>query len=280
MVGWSFGNGHPYSWSGIVNGTNEYNSPYKIINNYLGKNYKSNFKNFKITHVWSQDIWISKSIARYSGIPVICKTLREMENCVDAVIIARDDYINNYKLAKKFLEAKVPIFFDKPIAIKVKSLENLYKKSNKIFTCSGLRYSNIFKKININKINKINFYTSKDWKKYAIHSIDPIVYRFNLFNQKYKVFLSKNKKEGNFFKLQFEKLQVFIFFSKGNPNLKFEFMNDGYKKILKFNDPLNSFLKSLKAFQRCVNFNDKYSTFQNQKYIINILEKMNKLYEQ
>ena len=111
MVGWSFGNGHPYSWSGIINGTSEYNSPYKIINSYLGKNYKSKFKNFKITHVWTQDYWISKSIARYSGIPVICKTLREMESSVDAVIIARDDYIHNYKLTKEFLEAKVPIFF-------------------------------------------------------------------------------------------------------------------------------------------------------------------------
>ena len=143
-----------------------------------------------------------------------------------------------------------------------------------------MRYSNIFNKIKIDKVNKINFYTSKDWKKYAIHAIDPVVHKFNLFNQRYKIFFSKNKKNENFFELHFEKIQVYIFLSKDNPNLKFEFINNKYKKILNFNDPLNSFSKSLKAFQTCVKLDNYYSTFENQKYIIKILESMSRLYEQ
>jgi hypothetical protein len=280
LVGWSFGNGHPYSWSGIINGTTNYNSPYKIINQYLGKNYKTQFNNFRITHVWTQNNLISKSIARYSGIPVVCNTLKEMKGLVDGLIIARDDYINNYNLTKEFLEAKVPIFFDKPIALNVKSLQNLYKESDKIFTCSGLRYSSIFEKININKIDRVNFYISKNWQKYAIHAIDPVVHKFKLFNQKYKVFRIKNsKKNKNFFRLCFKKIQVYIFLSNTELNLTFEFIKDKYKKVLNFNDPLNSFTKSLLEFKNCVNFDTNFSPLEEQKYIVEILEKMNQLDE-
>ena len=76
IIGISDGNGHPYSWSAIINGYNKNyidNCPYPIIIDYLKKNNppSKNFQNFKITHIWTQDINISKNIALIGNIPNI-----------------------------------------------------------------------------------------------------------------------------------------------------------------------------------------------------------------
>ena len=60
IIGFSKNNGHPYSFSAIVNGFNEVHFKkvgYPQILSYLKKKKKKEFfiKNLKITHAWSED---------------------------------------------------------------------------------------------------------------------------------------------------------------------------------------------------------------------------------
>ena len=61
LIGYSEGNGHPFSWSAIINGFNQkyLNScPYPSIREYLTheKNLNQTILNVNVTHVWTQNI--------------------------------------------------------------------------------------------------------------------------------------------------------------------------------------------------------------------------------
>jgi hypothetical protein len=61
ILGRSEGNGHPYSWSAIING--EYNEelmrscPFPVIYQYLSAQPKGNLgiEGARVTHIWAQD---------------------------------------------------------------------------------------------------------------------------------------------------------------------------------------------------------------------------------
>ena len=75
IIGISSGNGHPYSWSAIVNGYDKIEMKkcrFKVIPNYLMlyKNTPLN-KNIVISHIWTQNFKESAKIAKASKIPYI-----------------------------------------------------------------------------------------------------------------------------------------------------------------------------------------------------------------
>ena len=103
IIGYNKYNGHPYSFSAIINGYDKNHlikSGWKVINQYLSKRKKSEFgiKDVLVSHVWTQDLKYSKSIAKSSFIPNICKDIDDMVGKVDGVIIARDDWKSHLKL--------------------------------------------------------------------------------------------------------------------------------------------------------------------------------------
>jgi len=188
VIGMSSGNGHPYSWSAIMNGFDSFhmkNSEFPIIYEYLSKQlYPEDFiKDAKVTHIWTQDINLSKKISYASRIANVCHGLDDMIGAVDAILLARDDYENHFFFAKKFLENGIPIYIDKPIANSVNQARYIYSKQKfkgQIFTCSALRYSEelLLKKVdrkNIGKLKSIEAVVPKSWDKYSIHVIDPII---------------------------------------------------------------------------------------------------------
>ena len=74
----------------------------------------------------------------------------------------------------------------------------MQKYPGQLFTCSALKYSKEFnkdiKKLNIGKILKINAKISKDWEKYSIHIIEPLI---NLIPNKGKLIDYKFKRNQN-----------------------------------------------------------------------------------
>jgi len=187
MIGLSEGNGHPYSFSAILNGFNEEaftKSGWPGILKYLKKNnLPSNDKiDAKVEYIWTQDINLSKKIADSCYIPNIASHYLDFIGNIDAVIIARDDYKNHVKMAKEFLDYKIPVFIDKPLTLNFDELcyFESYLKSGLLMSCSGFRYceeldlwrSGIseFKNIKLLQATIIN-----GWNKYGIHMIDAIL---------------------------------------------------------------------------------------------------------
>jgi hypothetical protein len=189
IMGMSEGNGHPYSWSAIFNGFNAKKMsecPFPVIPDYLSKQiFPTDFLTNlgEVTHIWTQDIDLSKNIAESSNISNILLRPEEMIDKVDAVLLARDDAENHYQLALPFLEAGLPIFIDKPLAL---SLAEAYKilshqkYSDQVFTCSSLRYSEELmitedEKNSLAKIYHVEGTIMKKWDTYAVHLIEPII---------------------------------------------------------------------------------------------------------
>jgi len=188
IIGLSEGNGHPYSWSAIINGFNKdlmMDCGFPAIPDYLGQqNFpKDQIKNAEVSHIYTQDINLSKKIARTTFIQKVCSDYKEMIGEIDGLLLARDDANNHKKYAEPFLRAGIPIYIDKPMALSVDEANILFsmqKYEGQIFSCSALSYANELK-INKNDFDKIGQLlsikakTPKDWDKYAIHLIDPII---------------------------------------------------------------------------------------------------------
>lgn len=188
MIGFSDGNGHPYSWSAIFNGYDNKkmkDCKYPAIINYLKKQKfpEVQIKNAKVSHIWTQDKNLSNHISSASLIDNVEDDYLDLIGKVDAVILARDDAENHYKIAKPFLEAGLPIYIDKPLALsvtKAKKIINTQKYEGQIFSCSTMRYSSELKlskeqtKI-IGEIRSIHGFVQKSWDKYAVHIIEPII---------------------------------------------------------------------------------------------------------
>lgn len=188
IIGYSEGNGHPYSWSAIINGYNKeemLNCEYPIIIQYLEEEYtiNKNFKDVEVTNIWSQDNRYSTKIAKASKILKVNDNMEKLIEEVDAVILARDDYEYNLEFAKKILVTGKPLLIDKPISISVKdtiSILKMQQYKGQIFTCSGTRYSKSLE-LTSNEMNQIGRIliikakTPNNWDKYSIHVITPII---------------------------------------------------------------------------------------------------------
>jgi predicted dehydrogenase len=194
MIGSSQGNGHPYSFSAIVNGFNPKgmaDSGWEVIYNYLRERDASEFgfDGVSVTHVWTQDRNESKKIARASKIQYVADTVEELADQVDAVIIARDDYSTHYQLSKIFLNKNKFVFIDKPLSLNLSELQYFqkYLQEGKLMSCSAMRYAKELDNIRANlgafgKPKLIRGTSVKGMPKYGIHLLDGIfsVIKFNV----------------------------------------------------------------------------------------------------
>lgn len=186
LIGYNEGNGHPYSFSAIINGYNPEemcHCPYKVIYDYLQARPTAEIgiEDMEITYVWCPDSKIAENIARCTRIKHVVNSYEEMLNHVDAVIIARDDVDSHFPIAKFFLDRGRFVMVDKPLAVDVDQL-NYYKpflEKGKLFSCSGLRYKSEIRTSFYGKLNKemvlyANAFSVLDWKKYAIHVLEAV----------------------------------------------------------------------------------------------------------
>ena len=188
VIGSSEGNGHPYSWSAIFNGYDSVEMEkcgYPVIPRYLEQQQwpASQIREAKVTAVWTQDIALSRHIAKAAKIEHVATCYTDMIGQVDAVLLARDDANNQLKFAEPFLRQGIPIYIDKPIALSIDNLEKLYELeqyTGQIFTCSALRYSKelaltVADRQGLGPIKQITAFTPKSWSKYAVHIIEPVL---------------------------------------------------------------------------------------------------------
>ena len=188
IIGLSEGNGHPYSWSAIVNGSfNEKlmaDCGYPVIPAYLGANKDTlGIEDAKITHIWTQDKQLSNHVAKASGIDNVCDDMVDMIGKVDAVLLARDDPENHREMAMPFIDANVPLFIDKPLAFCRDDLNYFTDKINEgkfIMSCSALRYSagNQSQRDQLAGVGNVKLAVAvgaKDLRKYAVHYLEGMI---------------------------------------------------------------------------------------------------------
>lgn len=187
IVGISEGNGHPFSFSAIINGFNEQKlreSGWNVIYDYVRKRDISEikFENAEVTHVWTQNLAVSESLASSCRIENVVKYYEDMIGQVDAVIIARDDYEKHLLMATPFLEAGLKVFIDKPLTVNENELA-FYKPfllSGQLMSFSGMRYAVELDDIRTNlsnygKMRSIQSTVINEWNKYGIHLIDAVL---------------------------------------------------------------------------------------------------------
>lgn len=262
ILGLSEGNGHPYSWSAIFNGyvaDKMEDCGFPVIPRYLEEQSwpDAAIPDADVTHVWSQDYALSQKIAETTNIPHIVNNYADMIGHVDAVLLARDDAESHYELSAPFLKAGLPIYIDKPIATSLDVLEKLYeleKYPGQIFTCSALRYASELKLSesdisSIGKILHVHAMIPKDWDKYGVHIIEPVL---NIVGDQGGIVNSNVWKQD-------DSVSVNILFSSGlqvqistlgkacSP-LSIRVIGDSGWKDLSFKDTFNAFKSALNDF--------------------------------
>jgi predicted dehydrogenase len=148
VIGYSVGNGHPFSFSAIVNGYDDEKfaaAGWPVIHSYLRQQGPDRFGigDARITCAWTQDPAMTKALCAACRIDKACANLAEMLKQVDAVIVARDDWEWHAELAMPFLDAGLPVFVDKPLSLDDRDLSRFqpFLRSGKLMSCSGLRYA-------------------------------------------------------------------------------------------------------------------------------------------
>ena len=186
IIGMSPGNGHPYSWSAIFNGYDREameSCGFPVIPRYLEQREfpGDQISEARVTHVWAQESDLAEHIARAARIESVANQYTDMIGQVDAVLLARDDAERHVEFALPFLEAGLPLYVDKPLALSVAEAEQLFEAQRypgQLFSCSALRYAREFQlsaedRAAIGTIRHIHATTPKGWDKYAVHVLEP-----------------------------------------------------------------------------------------------------------
>ncbi|MDQ0884027.1 hypothetical protein QFZ73_005038 [Peribacillus sp. V2I11] len=183
IIGLSPGNGHPFSFSAIINGYDDgkmKESEWDVIYRYLNTKDLSDFGILDaiVTHCWTQEEESTKILAGACNIDHAVKRIEDMIPEVDGVIIARDDYESHYPIAKLFLEKDIPVFIDKPLTLNVEELSYFipFLKTGKLMSSSSFRFSDevCTAKKNVHH-EQLNFFRGSivnDWEKYGVHLIE------------------------------------------------------------------------------------------------------------
>ncbi len=183
MIGMVEGNGHPYSWSAIINGRyNEkemQNCGYPVIPEYLGKNKdKLGIEDAEVTHIWTDNPEDAVKVAKASYIPNVVKNPEDVIGKVDAVCIATDIGSEHIERIKPFLGKGLTIFVDKPLTDNRRDLLEfikLYRSGERIISSSCMRYAEEIadlKRRDVGKLGLVTAFTCKSWERYGIHALE------------------------------------------------------------------------------------------------------------
>lgn len=187
MLGMIEGNGHPYSWSGIINGYDPAEMakcPYAAIPAYMGRQPLDSVRidGAQVTHLWTDDPADAPQVAKASLIPHIVSKPEDVIGEVDAVIIATDDGDDHVRRARPFIEAGLPVFVDKPLATNREDLAQFlrwHEQGAVILSTSGMRYMPEMQQAaahrpDLGDLRWITSFTCKTWERYGIHALEAI----------------------------------------------------------------------------------------------------------
>ena len=188
ILGFTEGNGHPYSWSAMVNGYDPAEMEtcgFPVIPRYLEKQPAHTFgiPGVEITHVCCTGFAgreEAEHIARAAKIPNVCDRPEEMIGQVDAVIIATDNGDEHVERCRPFVEAGIPMFIDKPLINKEEDLRTFMKwrqAGAKFISSSSMRYCKEFEPYYENhyELGELRYICStmgKKYETYGIHALE------------------------------------------------------------------------------------------------------------
>lgn len=177
-------NGHPYSFSAIINGYDRdrfKKTNWQVILNYLEARERNEIglADAEVTHVWTQSLDLSKEISECCYIANVVEDYNEMIGQVDGVIIARDDYENHKIMAENFIKNGIPVFIDKPLTLSKSELEwyKPFYNDGLLMSCSGFRFCKELDSVrdalgSYGDIRLVRAAVINDWDKYGIHMLD------------------------------------------------------------------------------------------------------------
>jgi len=258
IIGINDGNGHPFSFSAIINGYDREgmkDSGWDVIYNYLIRRHASEFgfDGVRVTHAWTQDPEQTEKLARASNIPNTVVDVDDMLDEVDGVIIARDDYETHYPLAKTFLEEGKFVFIDKPLSLDITELRFFrnYLESGQLMSCAGARYARELDEIragvsSFGDIKLIRGTVVNGMEKYGVHMLDGIfgvtgfkVKRVSCVQAKHTSMMIKNKDSS---------LIYIDALGESSKTLQFDFWSDKKRFHAETNDNFTMFRRLLADF--------------------------------
>jgi predicted dehydrogenase len=184
VIGYSEGNGHPLSFSAIVNGFDEEamaRAGWPVIHNYLKARgpHEFGFPDVRVEAISTPDPTMAKVFASACRIPYVVADPAEMFGLIDAVMILRDDYATHWQLARPFLNKGVPTFVDKPLCVSAEELAFFrpHLESGKLMSCSGLRFCSELDGLRadpgrVGKVKLIGATVVVDWPRYGVHMLE------------------------------------------------------------------------------------------------------------
>lgn len=185
VVGFSAGNGHPFSFSAIINGfdENEGWDDWAGILAYLKARDPSEvgLDDAQVTHVYMPDPAMAEALSKACRVPNIVSAPNEMIGEVDAVMILRDDPESHWPLAEPFLRAGLKVFVDKPMCNNREDLERFmpYVESGQMMSCSGLTFCGELDSVRAGEIafgelKLVRAAVLNDWTKYGVHMMEAV----------------------------------------------------------------------------------------------------------
>jgi len=186
MLGMVPGNGHPWSWSAIINGYDPEvmaaKCTYPGIIDYLGQQPLDEVRvsGARVTHLWTDDPAEAPPIAEADFIDHVVDGPEDVIGAVDAVIISTDDGSDHVRRARPFVEAGLPVFVDKPMADNLEDLAWFLAarcRGARIYSSSALRYAPEVLDLRarlaeLGELRWVSSFTAKSWERYGIHALE------------------------------------------------------------------------------------------------------------
>ncbi len=188
MLGMVDGNGHPYSWSAIING--DYDAAvmaecgFPVIPQYLGAEPRENLgiRGVNVTHVWCDSPEDAQKVARAVYIPHVVNHPEDVIGHVDAVVIPTDRGWEHVDRARPFIEAGLPVFVDKPLVDSEDHLRQFVAwqaEGKPLMTSSCMRYSKEYASLrdrltDVGELRLITMTMAKSWERYGIHGLEGV----------------------------------------------------------------------------------------------------------
>jgi len=188
LVGMVEENGHPFSWSAIINGHYDDTiiraAGVPMIADYLGAQPATalGIPGATITHVWCDRPQDAHAIASSARVPHIVDHATDVIGRVDAVIIPTDKGEEHLERARPFIEADLPVFIDKPLTIDRNHLEQFiawHQTGKRIFSASAMRFAHEFTslRVRLREVGEprlIVVTCAKSWERYGIHALEAV----------------------------------------------------------------------------------------------------------
>jgi predicted dehydrogenase len=155
--------------------------PYAAIPAYMGRQPLDSVRipGARVTHIWTDDPADAPKVAAASLIENVVTRPEDVIGQVDAVVIATDDGTDHVRRARPFVEAGLPVFVDKPMAVSIDELRQFvewHRAGHVLLSTSGMRYAPEMRAdfTALGDLRWITSFTCKTWERYGIHALEAV----------------------------------------------------------------------------------------------------------